>query len=56
MKSKLDIGPLLIHITTMRDNKMSEEIKTFLNEICLDLGICDPLYELESLVLPNLLC
>ncbi len=27
---------------------MSEEIKIFLNEICLDLGICDPLYELEN--------
>jgi hypothetical protein len=27
---------------------MSKEIKIFLNEICLDLGICDPMYELEK--------
>jgi hypothetical protein len=27
---------------------MSKEVETFLNEICLDLGICDPLYEAEK--------
>jgi hypothetical protein len=27
---------------------VNKEIEIFLNEICLNLGICDPLYELDK--------
>jgi hypothetical protein len=27
---------------------MNEEIRIFINQICKDFGICDPLYELEK--------
>jgi hypothetical protein len=27
---------------------MNEEIRVFMNQICTEFGICDPLYELEK--------
>jgi hypothetical protein len=27
---------------------MNEEIRVFINQICTEFGICDPLYELEK--------